>query len=386
MSQIKEKMKMAYIKLFRVLNKFYCVEKIEKNKVVFESFSGSVYGCNPKYISRKLHELYGNKIKLVWAVKEPEYFSNYVESDGIEFCKYRSKEHIHHRMTAKVYISNFLEATEIPKRKGQYYIQTWHGGGCYKKLGSSGKKYQSVHDRRRNMQLNETDLFLVSSRFFEDTVVRKQLGYNGETEKCGMPRNDSLFLMDLEKNKAIKANLKIPEDVFVVLYAPTWSTNSDKLEKLNPALITKTFEEKFGRKCEILFRAHPNDKSDSKDMIDVSRYDDMQELLCISDALITDYSSSIWDYSFTYRPCFLFAPDVEWYTSNRGFGLPIDTWGFPVAKNNNELAEKIIKYSQSKFIDDMEQHHKTLFSYECGNASEKVSEIVGRICGIEKEK
>ena len=190
MSQIKEKMKMAYIKLFRVLNKFYCVEKIEKNKVVFESFSGSVYGCNPKYISRKLHELYGNKIKLVWAVKEPEYFSNYVESDGIEFCKYRSKEHIHHRMTAKVYISNFLEATEIPKRKGQYYIQTWHGGGCYKKLGSSGKKYQSVHDRRRNMQLNETDLFLVSSRFFEDTVVRKQLGYNGETEKCGMPRNE----------------------------------------------------------------------------------------------------------------------------------------------------------------------------------------------------
>lgn len=42
-------------------------------------------------------------------------------------------------MTAKVYISNFLEATEIPKRKGQYFIQTWHGGGCYKKLGSSEK-------------------------------------------------------------------------------------------------------------------------------------------------------------------------------------------------------------------------------------------------------
>ena len=64
------------------------------------------------------------------------------------------------------------------------------------------------------------------------------------------------------------------------------------------------FEKKFKKKCVILFRAHPNDKSNSDRMIDVSDYDDMQELLCISDALITDYSSSIWDFSFTYVHAF----------------------------------------------------------------------------------
>ena len=385
MNDIKEKMEMAYIKTFRIINKCFCLKKIEETKVAFEAFSGSVYGCNPKYISKKIHEIYGDKIRLVWAVKNPDHFYNYTKSDGIELCQYRSIQHIYQRMTAKVYISNFLEATEIPKRKGQYFIQTWHGGGCYKKLGSSEKKHQSIHDKRRNMQLDETDLFLVSSRFFENTVVRKQLGYKREIEKCGMPRNDCLFSIDLKSIRKIKTRLKIAEDAFVVLYAPTWSTNKDKLEKLNPSLISMAFEKKFKKKCVILFRAHPNDKSNSDRMIDVSDYDDMQELLCISDALITDYSSSIWDFSFTYRPCFLFAVDAEWYTSNRGFCMPIDTWGFPVAKSNLELVKNIDSYSQSEFVEAMKQHHKVLESYEDGKASERVAKIVGKTCGLEKE-
>lgn len=63
MNDIKEKMKMAYIKTFRIINKCFCLKKIEETKVVFEAFSGSVYGCNPKYISKKIHEIYGRQNK-----------------------------------------------------------------------------------------------------------------------------------------------------------------------------------------------------------------------------------------------------------------------------------------------------------------------------------
>ena len=84
MNDIKEKMKMAYIKTFRIINKCFCLKKIEETKVVFEAFSGSVYGCNPKYISKKIHEIYGDKIRLVWAVKNPDHFYNYNKSDVIE--------------------------------------------------------------------------------------------------------------------------------------------------------------------------------------------------------------------------------------------------------------------------------------------------------------
>ena len=94
MNDIKEKMKMAYIKTFRIINKCFCLKKIEETKVVFEAFSGSVYGCNPKYISKKIHEIYGDKIRLVWAVKNPDHFYNYTKSDGIELCQYRSIQHI----------------------------------------------------------------------------------------------------------------------------------------------------------------------------------------------------------------------------------------------------------------------------------------------------
>ena len=101
MNDIKEKMKMAYIKTFRIINKCFCLKKIEETKVVFEAFSGSVYGCNPKYISKKIHEIYGDKIRLVWAVKNPDHFYNYTKSDGLELCQYRSIQHIYQRMTAK---------------------------------------------------------------------------------------------------------------------------------------------------------------------------------------------------------------------------------------------------------------------------------------------
>ena len=86
MNDIKEKMKMAYIKTFRIINKCFCLKKIEETKVVFEAFSGSVYGCNPKYISKKIHEIYGDKIRLVWAVKNPITFIIILKVMGLNFA------------------------------------------------------------------------------------------------------------------------------------------------------------------------------------------------------------------------------------------------------------------------------------------------------------
>ena len=112
------------------------------------------------------------------------------------------------------------------------------------------------------------------------------------------------------------------------------------------------------------------------EIVDVSEYPDMQELLCACDVLITDYSSSIWDYSFTYKPCFLYVTDLEKYTSERGFGKDIYSWGFPVCKTDEELYQAIINFDEDKFKKKMKKHHEDLGSFEDGYATKRVCEYL----------
>ena len=98
----------------------------------------------------------------------------------------------------------------------------------------------------------------------------------------------------------------------------------------------------------------------------------MQELLAAADMLITDYSSSIWDYSFLYRPCFLYTPDLESYLQNTGFYVPIQEWPFPLCKDMKELEQAIDRYDAKENQRAIQKHHQRMGSFESGHACEKV--------------
>ena len=84
--------------------------------------------------------------------------------------------------------------------------------------------------------------------------------------------------------------------------------------------------------------------------------------------LISDYSSTIWDYSFTYRPCILFTPDLDIYQHDRDFYIPIEEWGFPIAKSNDEIYSIIQKFDLDAFVQSMNRHHTMLSSFENANS------------------
>ena len=96
--------------------------------------------------------------------------------------------------------------------------------------------------------------------------------------------------------------------------------------------------------------------------------------MCSSD--LSDYSSVIWDYSFTGKPCFLYCYDLERYTDERDFYLPIKRWHFPISKNMDELIRDIDSFDAVLFEKGMQQHHEELDSYEHGDATEKVVNII----------
>ena len=377
-----EKIKELYIVFLRRLLKTLLVLPIKKNRVIFESFSGSAYSCNPKYISMALKEKYGDSVEIIWAVRK-----GVILPDNVTYCKYRGFRHLIYRVTSKVYVCNFLQAVEIPKRKNQIEIQTWHGGGCYKKIGNEEKLREDAYVKRRDMQVAETDYFIVSSKFWEDRVCREQLGYKGKVLEIGMPRNDCLIeSFSKEKSNEIRKKAGIPEDCFAVLYAPTWREGMDKYEELNYESIKHAFENRFGKKCEILFRAHIYGKENTSSVINLTNYPDMQELLYTCDALITDYSSSMWDYSLTRKPCFLYVPDLQRYIDQRGFDIDIQEWGFTICCSNEELKQNIDSFNENTFTQNMKNHQRMLGTFERGNATERVVKLIGDLCGLNEIK
>ncbi|MTV91524.1 CDP-glycerol glycerophosphotransferase family protein, partial [Streptococcus pneumoniae] len=95
--------------------------------------------------------------------------------------------------------------------------------------------------------------------------------------------------------------------------APTWRSGTKQYETLDIKKLTQAVDKKFGKKCIVLFRSHLYGNQSYDDVVDVSQYSDMQELLLLSDILITDYSSSMWDFSLSFKPCFLYTPDLKDY-------------------------------------------------------------------------
>lgn len=144
-----------------------------------------------------------------------------------------------------------------------------------------------------------------------------------------MPRNDELVNNHDNKTAAyIRKYYNIPADNKIILYAPTYrkgKRNEATDYNLDVRGIVEAAKERFGGEWTILYRMHyfikkrlPADTK-GQHIIDVTDYGDMQDLLLAADILITDYSSSVWDYSLLKRPCFLYTTDLDEYLETQGF-------------------------------------------------------------------
>ena len=197
-----------------------------------------------------------------------------------------------------------------------------------------------------------------------------------------MPRNDILIHASTPtvKEKVFQF-YHIPQNNHILLYAPTYREDRKAKDySFDTDAVRLALNERFGGNWSILIRTHyyvaEELKMDNPEDINASEYPDMQELLYSSDILITDYSSSIWDFSFTGRPCLLYATDLDDYHVTQGFYTDIRTWPFPLAENNQELINNIRQFDEKKYQHDILRHHLDLGSYEEGEACKKVLEYI----------
>lgn len=105
----------------------------------------------------------------------------------------------------------------------------------------------------------------------------------------------------------------------------------------------------------------------------------MQELIAITDVAITDYSSWIYDFMLMRKPGFIFATDIEEYNTERGFYYPIESTPFPIAVDNDELIDNILKFDETSYATNLEKFLEDKGCVEDGHAAERAVDLIYRI-------
>lgn len=355
---------------------------IHKNRILFLSLEGGSsyeYSCNPKYFCEYILEKCPDTFEPVWLFRHPENYA-FLQDRGIRIARHFTPRGIYYALTSRIVISNGGYLTWFPFRKKQIRINTWHGGGAYKRLENDMTGANSATKKRMEYASRNTTAYLSSGREFSRHVIQGAFLYTGEILPIGMPRND-IFFSDSKETfyKSVRQNLHLSDNSRILLYAPTFRSDTGQKGQtlaLQADNLLQQLTRLTGEQWYLLYRMHIQAGPDTlltgltDHCIDVSSYPDTQHLLCAADWLITDYSSIVWDYSLTDRPLLLYTPDLEAYCEHRGFYVDIHDWGFPICRSMKELSEVLPQILSGTYKNGPKHHQEILGSYESGHSCE----------------
>lgn len=352
---------------------------IKNNKIVISNFNGKGYGDNPKYIAEEI--LRQNlDYDIVWVLKKDLIGKEKIPSH-IRIVEYRSLKHFYELATAKIWIDNDRKFGYAPKRKKQYYIQTWHGVVALKQIEKDIEKYLTpdyIAQAKNDSKM--INLLLSNSKHHTD-LFRRSFWYQGEILEVGAPKSE--ILVHQEKLKKVLNYFNIGINQSIVIYAPTFRNNKNtKVYNVDFERLIKILDKKYGGEWIVLVKLHPDmsSKADSlqynSKILNASEYEDMNELLSASDILITDYSSSMFEFSITKKPIFLYAADVSEYIEERDFYFDIYSLPYPLAENNDQLQKVIEIFDNSRYLSELNAFLNEIEIFDPIGSSSKVVRII----------
>ncbi|WP_323702518.1 CDP-glycerol glycerophosphotransferase family protein [Mammaliicoccus sp. Dog046] len=303
-----------------------------ENKVFVESFHGNNFSGDPKYL--------GIYIKKHFPEKEV-----YVSSrNALVDIEIRNAHLIpvrfgsdHYKMTfrqSKYVIVNGNTLDKVFKHKNQIFIQTWHGFPLKRMLHDLGdEKQKSLETKVFQPRMQKWDYLLSSSAF---NTMLFESAFNTDKNKdlqilqLGAPRNEYLLNSDEEEEGRIRSKYFFTKNKNkkFILFCPTWRKEKrEVLSKINLIILLENLPDDY----EIIVKLHPNEahlrtaytQLDPRIHCFYNEFVDIQELYLISDAMITDYSSTIFDFAHLNKPIFLLQEDTKAYEASIGFYFDI---------------------------------------------------------------
>ncbi|MET1154077.1 CDP-glycerol glycerophosphotransferase family protein, partial [Arthrobacter sp.] len=294
--------------------------------VLFESFAGKSCTDSPRALSDALHAR-SPSVPIYWAIAD---FSVAYPDYAVPVLRGSSEWYIRLKGSRTVVNNNTFPAY-FRKSEGQRYVQTWHGTPLKKLARHAPTRYLSASYRRlMEREALMWDVMLAQNGFASE-VLPAAFGYGGDVLTLGYPRNDALAAPDRESRAAqIRRDLGIAPEKIVVLYAPTWRDNAKDGSERHTLVTHLEFDragKSLGSEYMFLIRGHHNVAGGSStlvgpNLIDVSMYPEINDLILASDLLVTDYSSISFDYCVTDKPIYFLVPDLSQYRDEiRGFYL-----------------------------------------------------------------
>jgi CDP-glycerol glycerophosphotransferase len=307
---------------------------------------------------------------------------------GVETVLYGTPEARAALESADLVVANDCMSMPWDKQPGTTYLQTWHGTPL-KRIHHDVQPARPGWLDKADLDVARWDL-LLSPNPYSTERLRGAFRFPGPVPETGYPRNDVLSGPDRDAVRAkVRARLGIPDGTTAVLYAPTWRDDlvldGDGGRDFELPVDLADFRDRLGEDHVLLVRLHNIVASRLEldpglPVVDVSADPDISGLYLAADVLVTDYSSSMFDFAVTGKPILLFTYDLERYRDDlRGFYVDIaDVAPGPLLRTSRELVDALrdVDAVVTSCADRYADFRATFCALEDGHASDRVLDLL----------
>ncbi|WP_328631791.1 bifunctional glycosyltransferase/CDP-glycerol:glycerophosphate glycerophosphotransferase [Streptomyces sp. NBC_00356] len=353
-----------------------CLLPVKDDLAVFSAYWNRGYSCSPAAIESMVRDLVPS-MRTAW-IARPDF--THTVPTGTGRLTPGTFSYWTALARAKYLVNNVNFDRRLRKRPGQVLLQTHHGTPL-KKMGLDLQEHPAAGGGMDFATLlanaDKWDYSLSANRHSTLTWERVYpAGYT--TLEYGNPRNDIFARAGGADRDRTRELLGIPGDATVFLYAPT---HRDYQRTQTPRLDLARLARNLGPSHVVLTRAHylaATDKSAAEShprVIDVSDHHSVEELCLASDALVTDYSSLMFDYAALDRPIVLFTDDHTAYEAARGTYFDIRAFPpGPFARTQDELIDVLVTghWNGSRSTQLRTAFRARFCPYDDGHATERV--------------